>query len=384
VSEAQKTNSQSSSATANRGSLQVLNLGPLLVGQLAQAINWSNDAAFKRPECKPWVDLPPDANIASTLVSTPEAVVADISAVSVVSEESKTVSSLTSVDTIKEVSASDESTAQVVTRDEESPAPPLEPATERPSEHAELESQDGKLQPDVVEISQKGSSAVLTRSDDVSLQVTPTPTVSEEQIIAMEEGGDAQPAAMVDQATESRPELDHSQSKTELKPNLASGLSHKPEDIQSDKPTIVPNTDRPVPSAVETVTSSKVRNIGEDTSRAEIEIANREETNAARVTPQKSRDSDRIGKQKPHLSPTVPMAERASFAKSASMHPKADQLQDDYLLQLERLVVELNMELAQVRGEQTGADPMEQMANRIIALNLENLALREKLQQSNP
>jgi hypothetical protein len=51
---------------------------------------------------------------------------------------------------------------------------------------------------------------------------------------------------------------------------------------------------------------------------------------------------------------------------------------------LERLVVELNMELAQVRGEQIGVDPMEQMANRIIALNLENLALREKLQQSNP
>jgi hypothetical protein len=66
------------------------------------------------------------------------------------------------------------------------------------------------------------------------------------------------------------------------------------------------------------------------------------------------------------------------------MHPKVEQSQDDYLLQLERLVVELNMELAQVRGEQIGVDPMEQMANRIIALNLENLALREKLQQSNP
>ena len=385
VSEAQKTNSQSSSANANRGSLQVLNLGPLLVGQLAQAINWSNDAAFKRPDCKPWVDLPPDANLVSTLASTPEAVVPDISSVSVVSEESKTVSSLTSVDTIKEVSASDESTAKVVTRDEESPAPPLEPATERLSEHAELESQDGKIQSDVVEISREKSSAVATRSDDVSLEVAPTPTISKETIIAKEEcEGDPHPVAIIDHATESRTELEHSQNKTEHEPKLDSEPSLKPEVIRSEKPTIVPNADRPVPSAVETVTSSKVRNIGEDTSRAAIEIANRDETNAARIAPQKSRDSDRIGKQKPHLSPTVPMAERTSFAKSASMHPKVDQSQDDYLLQLERLVVELNMELAQVRGEQTGADPMEQMANRIIALNLENLALREKLQQSNP
>lgn len=385
VSEAQKTNSQSSSANANRGSLQVLNLGPLLVGQLAQAINWSNDAAFKRPECKPWVDLPPDANIASTVVSTPEAVVADLASVSVVSEESKTVSSLTSVDTIKEVSASDESTAQVVTRDEESPTSAHEPVTERLPEHAELESQDGKLQPDVVEISHEGSSAVATRSEDISLEVTPSPTVSEEPIITREEGeGEASPVAMLDHATESRPELEHSQSKTEHEPKLGSGPSPVPEVIHSDKPTVVPNADRPVPLEVETVTSSKAQSISEDTSRAAIEIENRENSNAARIPPQKSRDADRTGKQKPHLSPAVPRVERVSFAKSTSMHPKVDQSQDDYLLQLERLVVELNMELAQVRGEQAGVDPMEQMANRIIALNLENLALREKLQQSNP
>jgi hypothetical protein len=93
---------------------------------------------------------------------------------------------------------------------------------------------------------------------------------------------------------------------------------------------------------------------------------------------------DRARAPKPYVSQSPKLAERVTFAKSASMPSRADQSQDDYLLQLERLVVELNMELAQVRGEQTAVDPLEQMANRIIALNLENLALREKLQQSNP
>jgi hypothetical protein len=75
-------------------------------------------------------------------------------------------------------------------------------------------------------------------------------------------------------------------------------------------------------------------------------------------------------------------AERVPLAKPVNKSPRSEIPQDDYLLQLERLVVELNMELAQVRGEEATIDPIEQMANRIIALNLENLALREQLQQS--
>jgi len=308
MSEAQKVKNESSPANADRGSLQVLNLGPLLVGQLAQAINWSNDAAFKRPECKPWVDLPPDANLASI-----------------------------------------------------------------------------RLQADSVEISRNESSASAIRSDDVSLEVTPTPTVSHEAVITKEEYEEgAEPVAMIDQAIASQSALDHSQCKTDHEPKLDAERSPKTEVISSQKQTIVPDTDRPVPSAVDTVALRKVQSLSEDTSLAAIEIASRENLNAAKMPPQKSRDTDRNGKQKPHLSPAVPRAERVSLAKSSILQPKVDQSQDDYLLQLERLVVELNMELAQVRGEQTGVEPLEQMANRIIALNLENLALKEKLQQSNP
>lgn len=385
MSEAQKTKNESNSAIAVRGSLQVLNLGPLLVGQLAQAINWSNDAAFKRPECKPWVDLPPDSNLASTQLSPPEAVLPDTPSVSVESGEKATDTSSMSVDAITEVSVTDESTANVDTRVEDSPSSVHEPEMERLPEHDELDSLDGKIQADSVEISRNESSASAIRSDDVSKEVTPTPTVSPEAVITKEEYEEgAAPVAMIDQAIASRSALDHSQSKTEHEPKLDAERSPKTEVISSQKQTIVPDTDRPVPSAVETVELRKVQSIAEDTSLAATEIASRENLNAARIPSQKSHDTDRNGKQKPHLSQAVPRAERVSLARSSSLQPKVDQSQDDYLLQLERLVVELNMELAQVRGEQTGVDPLEQMANRIIALNLENLALREKLQQSNP
>ncbi len=53
---------------------------------------------------------------------------------------------------------------------------------------------------------------------------------------------------------------------------------------------------------------------------------------------------------------------------------------DAYLSQLERLVLELNMELGRRNNEQAPTDPIEQLTQRIIELNLENLALREQIE----
>jgi hypothetical protein len=362
VSEAQKTNSQSSSANANRGSLQVLNLGSLLVGQLAQAVNWSNDSAFKKPECKPWVDLPLVANVASTPQSTPEAVVADSAPVSVVSEESKSETGPTSVVEIKEPLVPDAAPAKVVPQDKEPTTSVHETATEKLSEPGELDSLAGEIRSDAVEISQEAppavaeaSPVVAARSEDVTLEETPPPTVTTERSIAKAEiKVEEEPVAIVDKALDTSSELVRSQSKSEQETKL-----------------------EPEPA-------SKPKAMNAESKRVAIESADRENQDAARPALQKSRDTDRVRDPKPHVSQSHKMAERVSFAKSASMPARVDQSQDDYLLQLERLVVELNMELAQVRGEQTAVDPMEQMANRIIALNLENLALREKLQQSIP
>jgi hypothetical protein len=62
--------------------------------------------------------------------------------------------------------------------------------------------------------------------------------------------------------------------------------------------------------------------------------------------------------------------------------PRQESSTDDYLAQLERLVLELNMELGRRRDDPQNADPMQQLSQRIIELNLENLALKEQLQRS--
>ena len=51
----------------------------------------------------------------------------------------------------------------------------------------------------------------------------------------------------------------------------------------------------------------------------------------------------------------------------------------EYLAQLERLVLELNLELGRRDNQLQPVDPIEQLQQRILDLNLENLALREHL-----
>ena len=96
----------------------------------------------------------------------------------------------------------------------------------------------------------------------------------------------------------------------------------------------------------------------------------------------RSRTADRLQPTAHIEALSLNLEETVSFLSSSPRAPRNATSNEDYLLQLERLVLELNMELGRSRGEPKPSDPMEQMANRIIALNLENLALREKLQRS--
>ncbi len=53
---------------------------------------------------------------------------------------------------------------------------------------------------------------------------------------------------------------------------------------------------------------------------------------------------------------------------------------DTYLAQLEQLVLQLNMELG--RRDAAQRDPLQDLSQRVIDLNLENLALREQLRKA--
>ncbi len=61
-------------------------------------------------------------------------------------------------------------------------------------------------------------------------------------------------------------------------------------------------------------------------------------------------------------------------------HPTAAGSVEAYLRQLEQLVLQLNMELG--RRDQASSDPIQDLSQRVIDLNLENLALKEQLRQA--
>ena len=73
--------------------------------------------------------------------------------------------------------------------------------------------------------------------------------------------------------------------------------------------------------------------------------------------------------------PSFSTADRTTASTSHTEHASVD----DYVAKLERLVLELNMELAR-RDDRPSGNTLEDLSQRILDLNLENLALREQLQ----
>lgn len=142
--------------------------------------------------------------------------------------------------------------------------------------------------------------------------------------------------------------------------------------ISSDSSTTVEAISKPVPFPPDLpATGSETKTVSEP----RMSLASSKQSDRSRVADSQPPRA-RVEASSLNLDETV------SFLSSNPRAPRDATSSEDYLLQLERLVLELNMELGRSRGESKPSDPMEQMANRIIALNLENLALREKLQRS--
>ena len=350
VSETQDKVGSSVATQANRGSLQKMNLGSLLVGQLDQAINWCNDTAFKKPECKPWVDLPTtDATIIHQSTSSEP----------IPAEEAKTEEEVPGAAAVSEptttdvpevvvadiVSESDPTTESIVAskpavtnelEQDETPAVVVEAKVEN-----EVETAQGVIsianQPPI------DAKVDSTLDSDVNASMTQKPSLPEPPAVR---------TTIEVASTRERTSTAPTEVKNPSKEKELDEAPSKPVPTQSAPTQSAPTQSAPTQSAPTIALSKESTTV----------VKNLDST----PPPQKSRAFDK---------PALPSSVRPV---SAGQHS-----QEDYLLQLERLVVELNMELASARGEQEAIDPLEQMANRIIALNLENLALREKLQRTN-
>jgi len=330
-----KDKADSSVAThANRGSLQKMNLGSLLVGQLGQAINWCNDTAFKKPECKPWVDLPTTDATTTHQSTIPEPISA---------EEAKTAEEVRVAVAVSEPTATD--VPEVVIADIVSQSGPTTKSIVASEPVATSEIEQDETPAVVVEA--KVENDVETVQEVISIVNQPHIDAQADSIRDNDGNAAMMQKPSLPEQPVVRPTIEVAS--TRERPSTTPVEVKKP--IKEIEET--PSNPAPAPSGSTTATTSK----------AAASIV----SNVAPIQPAK--------KTKAFDKPTLPSSVRPI---NASQHS-----QEDYLLQLERLVVELNMELASVRGEQEAINPLEQMANRIIALNLENLALREKLQRTN-
>lgn len=340
VSETQDKAGSSVATNANRGSLQKMNLGSLLVGQLGQAINWCNDTAFKKPECKPWVDLPTTDGTNIDHSTIPEPIPAEeakpteeVPVAVAVSEPTTTEVSEVIVADI--VSESDPTTESIVASE------PVA-TNEIDQDETPVVVVDAKVENDL-ETAQEVISVANPLPIDAKVEI-PLDSVGNAAMTQMP----SLPEPPVERTTI---EVAPTRQRPSTTPAEVKKLSKEKE--REDAPSnSAPTQSAPTQSAPTNAVSNENTTV----------VKNLDSTPPPRIA-------------KVFDKPTLPSSVRPV---SAGQHS-----QEDYLLQLERLVVELNMELASARGEQEAIDPLEQMANRIIALNLENLALREKLQRTN-
>lgn len=362
TSATQNPSSPSTTARSSAGSLQALNLGSLLVGQLSQAINWGNAENFQLPDCKPWVELPSNT-------SADQDVEEQISAHQ---PDQRGSEPQTNVDI--SVPAAAEETVLVEEAEESVLA---EEATPELASQNDKEPEDAVDQQPHVDAKEQVTAAVSlpepvaepieSKQPEVVVQTTePDSEPRQETPIGSEIKSEVEPpevAPPVLDAQEARPELPARSAKPTPEPPVEQPAAQRAKEAAPVVATIAKPERQPVaevaavtppePEVRKSAPAQKPKSITESQPVRKVPLPN-QKGEAAR----------------PPLMVTTPRPQSSAHTDDA------------YLTQLERLVLELNMELARVRGEQSDVDPMEQMANRIIALNLENLALREQLQRT--
>ncbi|MFN7843417.1 MAG: hypothetical protein ACK5YR_12540 [Pirellula sp.] len=364
LSEEQKKSKSTAQGDWGCGSLQSMNLGALLVGQLSQAINWSNDTSFKRPECKPWVDLPAVSGEPKNEQSNSEVTPTPVVSTQAIVED-------------KAPQVTQEAFVEV-----NNSAPPDAPSAE--SVQVAIESTEKcELTPPAIESSEQV--AIVESTADASVELARLPSEVAAESVAVEVvKNDLETSPNLDQSAIGSLETSKSQRKLDDQTKVETSPSEKSTDVSSAESPITSDSNQayqPVPTSK---VATSVDKIELDAKPSPVVKAPRQDSSKSKPVEQVT-DEEVVAKSaKPLPRPSYQVAERIPLGKAVSKSPGGDMPQDDYLVQLERLVVELNMELARVRGEEATVDPIEQMANRIIALNLENLALREQLQQSNP
>ena len=358
------------------GSLQAMNLGCMPLGQLGALVNWRNEQTFTAPDCKPWVELPlAAANTAS--VSMPSA--------------------LASAEASKPVETPPTQSVQPSANDTEVMATPpsIESSVDENAAHdamakelaaQELAAKEEALQEakakEIAENAAKEEAEKAAASAREAAEIA-AKEVTEREAKEAEAKEAAAKEAAAKEAAAKEAAAKEAAAREAVTRDVAEKQAVATEVAAESAPIPVSSNPSVLSATVETISKPILNRPTMPSIGEEIRTDNdprRSVTSSTQLD--RSRTADRLQPTAHIEALSLNLDETVSFPSSNPRAPRNATSNEDYLLQLERLVLELNMELGRSRGEPKPSDPMEQMANRIIALNLENLALREKLQRS--
>ena len=341
------------------GSLQAMNLGCMPLGQLGQLLNWRNEQSYTVPDRKPWVDLPLAAESTKPVEApSPQPVQQPVG-------PSDVVAAATTTETPTEENALQEAKAQELAAQELAAAKEAEAARETAAaeaakDAAAAEEASAKAKADA----DKEAAAAYEAAANAAKKAAIEEATARETAVAKET------AAKEAVAKESQEAAARELAAKETAARVVAAR------VAAAKQAA--DTKAAAESAPAQLSAPSVPIVAKET---KPDVASKKS-----LSKDSQREDNRIMDSQPTRARTEPLSlnlnEPVPFLPSTHRPPRNESSSDDYLLQLERLVLELNMELGRSRGEPKPVDPMEQMANRIIALNLENLALREKLQRT--
>ncbi len=434
-------NPTAGSATPIPGSLQSMNLGAVPLNQWAVMVNWSNSTDYKLPTCAPWVDLPAPAGTtesaasASAIPPAPIAVAPSPLVAEPSSAAARTSPTDTAPDAMAQVEMPPSDPQQLVQQrvlnqqaqsslEAERSAQPMAGTTaadrsaeeravaakeaeadrerlekeRQESERAQAETQE-KIRIEKERIAAEQAEQERSARERVSTEasrIEPQRTQTEQSQTQVHK-------EQVDREQVDKEQVDKEQQAREQQAR-EKAAAEKLAQEQFDKEQFDKEQAEQKRIEREQAEARRIQTVEQDQERSRLKPLAAKAPKADALPGKSSYDSppsavasngrllDEFADERPSRTkaPTTIVQTtqpgRPSIARAQALPGRSGATPsgptETYLAKLERLVLELNMELIRRHESDQAVDPVEQLTQRIIELNLENMELKEMLQRA--
>ncbi len=341
------------SANARKQSLQAIGWGAVAMHQLASLINWSNSKDAPQPSVTPWTAL---ESSTATVVSTPT---------STDSQEPVTPSSAPPV-AATALPQTEQLTSVTTTNDAVPPQAQPDVEALDAERIAQQKLQEEKLQEEKRQ-AEKLNAEKLAQAQKAQEKL-------EQEKIAQQKLEQQRLAQLnlerqrLEQEKLAQEKLE--QQALELKTLEQKKLEQARLAEKENQHQAIDDSKKTQPPVERLETPSKI--VPELVKESPVPAATVATSPASRQMPQ------RVSVGVPKSQPIIAALPPAELSLPHQRPQASDASVDAYLTRLEQLVLQLNMELGR-RAENAASDPIQELSQRVLDLNFENLALKEKL-----